>query len=141
MTRDKIIFIDTAPFIYYIENHPKFAGKVEKYLSENLFLDSNFVTSVITYMEYCVIPERERREDLILKFDELLLRLPVEIKEISLPLARSASKLRAKYKFLKGLDALQLALAIQDNCDEFLTNDSALLPIKEIKIVLLEKIK
>ena len=24
------IFVDTAPFIYLMENHPKFAGKIKK---------------------------------------------------------------------------------------------------------------
>ncbi len=142
MTKEtKSVFLDTAPFIYYIENHPKYAGRVEKYIAENLFLDNRFVTSIITYMEYCVVPEREGRADLIGRFDELLLRLSVGLKEIYLPSAKTAYKLRAKYKFLKGLDALQMAIAIENNCDEFLTNDTNLLRVKELKIVLLDKIK
>ena len=140
MTREsKTVFIDTAPFIYYIENHPQYAEKTEQYISENFFLDSGFITSVITYMEYCVVPERLGRKDLIQSFDELLLRFSMELKEITLPVAKTASKLRAKYKFLKGLDALQLAIAIENKCDEFLTNDKELIKIKELKIVLIEK--
>ena len=42
------IFIDTAPFIYLIENHPVFTSKI-KTLITNAIVDGDFiVTSVVT---------------------------------------------------------------------------------------------
>ncbi len=40
--------------------------------------------------------------------------------------AGEAYELRAKYQFLKGMDAFQLAIAINENCDQFVTNDKKL---------------
>ncbi len=60
---------------------------------------------------------------------------------MDLAVAKRASKLRAKYTFLKGFDAIQIAIAIENNCDAFLTNDKQLKKIREIKIVVLEDLK
>jgi len=45
--------------------------------------------------------------------------------------------LRAQYEFLKELDALQISACHFYKCDYFVTNDKALLQIKEIKNLLL----
>lgn len=59
-------FIDTSPFIYLIEKHPQFASKVRKFFLEAINNNEEFTTSVITVMEFGVIPERKGRRDLIL---------------------------------------------------------------------------
>ena len=47
-------------------------------------------------------------------------------------IANFAAQLRAKYFGLKSMDALQLASAIQNKCDIFLTNDKQLKQVTEI---------
>lgn len=46
-------------------------------------------------------------------------------------------QLRAKYKGLKLADSLQLAFAIESNCDAFLTNDIQLKQVSEVNVVCL----
>ncbi len=58
--------------------------------------------------------------------------------EIDQPIARIAYNLRARYTSLKGMDAFQLAAAIHNKCQYFLTNDRALIVVKEINIIILE---
>lgn len=66
------IFIDTAPFIYLIEKHPGYAVPLKKYVTE-LYVDGyEMITSVITYSEYGVKPQRDHKEGLIREFDEFL---------------------------------------------------------------------
>ncbi len=137
----KKVFIDTAPFIYYIEDNKLFSDKVGSYLSDCLIHEVTMITSVISYMEFCVLPERTKKLTVILKFREILLKLSIPLIEVDFSISEYASQLRAKYYFLKGLDALQLSIAIKNNCDAFLTNDKELLKIKEIKIVVLANIK
>lgn len=73
------IFIDTAPFIYLIENHPLFAKKVKTLISSAIVNRQEIVTSVVTISEFGVKPNRENQLELIEKFEELLARLNVKI--------------------------------------------------------------
>jgi len=41
-------FLDTAPLIYLIENHPEFAQNVINLISDALINEDTFITSVIT---------------------------------------------------------------------------------------------
>jgi len=54
-------------------------------------------------------------------------------------IAIKASQLRAKYSFLKGLDALQIATALVSDCDLFITNDVKLSKINDIHITLISR--
>ena len=128
------IFVDTAPFIYLMENHPKFAGKIKKAITEAIVNGDTLVTSVVTYMEFGVKPERENRQEVIRKFDELLSKLNIRILVVDKEAGQKAYQMRAKYQFLKGMDALQIGLSIKENCSVFLTNDKNLKKIAEINV-------
>jgi len=130
-------FLDTAPLIYLIEDHPEFAEKVINIISESLIQRDTFVTSVITILEFGVKPEKENRRDIILKFEELLKKLNTSIENVDKEIATKAYQLRAKYQFLKGMDSIQIATALLSDCSEFITNDKKLKKIDEIKVVLI----
>ena len=132
------IFIDTAPFIYLIEKHPKYSGALKKYFAE-LYTDGyEIITSVITYSEYGVKPKREHKEDLIGKFEEFIEKVGIPMLEVKKSHATRAYEMRAKYKFLKGMDGIQIGMAIEEGCDKFLTNDIRLERLKELEIVLVD---
>ncbi|MBK8492958.1 MAG: PIN domain-containing protein [Saprospirales bacterium] len=95
---------------------------------------------MITLMEYGVMPEKKGRQELILQFAELLQLMNISIEVVDQQVAETAYKLRAKYDFLKGMDALQISVAIEKHCDQFLTNDKKLQKISEVKILLVEDI-
>jgi predicted nucleic acid-binding protein len=134
------IFIDTAPFIYLIEGNPHFEATVERYFDERLNEEDECISSVITYLEFCVVPLKENRTDVIEKFQELLLDMSLQLHTIDLLTAKKASELRGRYHFLKTADALQLACALVNSCDSFLTNDHQLTAVQELKILLLENV-
>jgi len=81
-----------------------------------------------------VKPTKDNRLDLIEKFEELLSRLNVEILVVDQSAAKKAYELRAKYQFLKGMDAFQLALSINEKCSRFITNDKKLKRGTEIDV-------
>ncbi len=128
------IFIDTAPFIYLIENHPVFASKMKTLITDAIVNGEEIITSVVTISEFGVKPTKENRSDIIKKFEELLTRLDVEILVIDQSAAKKAYELRAKYQFLKGMDAFQLALSINEKCGRFITNDRKLKRVTEINV-------
>lgn len=130
------LFVDTAPFIYLLENNADFYQPVATYLAQTVQANAALVTSVITYTEFCVKPQQPGRQDLIRDFDVLLNELGVEMVEIPFAAAVTAYQLRARYTFLKGMDSLQIAAAINAGCEVFFTNDRKLQHVTELSVVL-----
>ncbi len=133
-------FIDTSPFIYLVENHPLFAAKVRSFILDALSNENSLITSVITLMEFGVLPEKKGRSEIIINFESLLEIAGISMIEIDQKIAENAYKLRAKYGFLKGMDAIQIAVALEKKCDQFLTNDKKLSSVSEINILLVEEL-
>lgn len=134
-TRVAKIFFDTAPFIYLVENHATYYQKVADYLTQSLTDNAMLETSVLTYTEFCAKPEQLGRPDLLLDFDELLRDFDFQMREICLAVATLAYQLQARYAGLKGIDAMQIATAVNAGCNIFLTNDRELKNIREIQVV------
>lgn len=130
------IFFDSAPFIYLIENHPEYGEVVADYIETQSIEASEFVTSVISLAEFSVFPERNNRPDLIADFDKLVRRASFDLLIIDRQIAEQAAKLRATYRWLKSLDALQIAAATASGCSHFFTNDKDLKRIPTINVLL-----
>lgn len=135
------IFIDTTPLIYLVENHPKYYDRVFNFISTEITEKENrFVTSVLTVTEFQVVPKRNNDLLLIEDFNDALIKLDVQIFDINVQTAETASTLRAKYRFLKTLDALQVACALKFGCRRFLTNDIKLKSLTELDILLVDNL-
>jgi predicted nucleic acid-binding protein len=135
------IFLDTAPVIYFVEKNPDFALKAQEIFDR---LDDGklmAVVSPITLAECLVLPYKHESPDVAQVFTDLLVNsesvLFYPIDEIT---ADKAADLRARYN-LTLTDALQLAVAIQAECDAFLTNDIDLKRVKEIPIIILSEVE
>lgn len=134
------IFFDSAPFIYLIENHPKYGQKVDSFIVDVTASASSFVTTVISLAEFAVIPERNSRQDLIADFDHLVSSMSFDLLSINREIAVISYRLRAKYPALKTVDSLQIAAAIHAGCDHFFTNDYKLKRIQEINVVIVDEL-
>lgn len=143
MTDYKKVFVDTAPFIYFIEkdsNNPQYHEKVKKFFHNGYENDNRFVTSVITMEEYFIFPYRNHAYSFIDMFNRLVSTTDMEIVEVSQEIAKKAARIRAEYKGFKAMDALQLAVACLKKCDLFLTNDKQLRQFKEIKCITVDEL-
>lgn len=134
-----VIFLDTAPVIYFVEQNPEFASKVQGVFER---LDEGKLTAVvspITLAECLVLPYKQKKSDIAQVFTELLANgesvLFYPIDEV---IADKAADLRARYN-LTLTDAFQLAIAIQAECDAFLTNDTDLKRVTEIPTIVLSE--
>lgn len=139
----KKAFVDTAPFIYFIEkdsNNPKYYEKVKSFFKDGYDNDKDFVSSVITMEEYFVFPYRNKAYSFIDMFNRLVATTDMEIVEINQEIAKKAAQIRAEYKFFKSMDALQLATACIYGCDLFLTNDKQLKQFTGIKCVTVDEL-
>lgn len=134
----KLLYVETAPLIYFTESR---AGYVEKMREILRFIDEGQiqgVTSSITLTETLAKPLRDRDTDLVKRYRDLLYRSRgLLLQSITPAIGDAAAELRAKYN-LRTPDAVHVAAAIDVRCDAFLTNDTALQRVSELRILILE---
>lgn len=131
------IMFDTAPIIYYIEENKDFLKIIEEIFTCNNS-KNHFFSSVITVTEVLTKPIKNKRNDLVEKYTELILNSEdFTIYPIDAVIAEKAAELRAEFNF-RTPDAIQLAVGIENNATLFITNDKELEKIKEIKVLVLK---
>ena len=140
MIEYKRIFLDTAPVIYYLQKHDTYYTAMKEFLYNSRLSGAKFVSSDITIAEYLVKPYRDANTPLIVALGEFLRLANVEIAHTTEQVAHEAAKIRAEYIGFKAMDSFQLAMAVENNCDLFLTNDKQLRRFKDITCVTLENI-
>jgi len=132
------ICIDTAPFIYFIEKNPKYLSMLRPFFAEINAGKIDALTSTITLLEVLVLPFKTKNESLAEKYREILLYAEgLTTFEIFHEVSELSSKLRAKYS-IRTPDAIQIAVGIIYGADAFLTNDSSLKKVNDIRVVILE---
>ena len=132
---DGRIGVDTALFVYFIEETPAFlpvllplfqaadAGRVE------------LVTSAVTLLEVLVIPYRAGDRGLAARYEALLTRSRgVRVIDLTRHLLRRAAQIRAGTA-VRTPDALQLAAALDAGCASFVTNDRRLRGVTGLRVV------
>ncbi len=134
MTAYENIFLDTAPVTYYLEKNAQFFAPVSDFMAK--YAEARFHASVITLMEYSVMPYRNGNQTQIDDFYAFLNDVEINIANVDRTIADSAAKIRAKFNSFKGLDSLQLATAKHLGCDAFLTNDKQLKQYTDLSVVL-----
>ena len=117
------VFIDTAPFIYLLDNDPNYGASTLRIFQELLNAGTELFSSVITCEEYLIAPFKAGNQEKEQAFFSFLEDCGVTIRVIDEETARKAARIRAEYRGFKSMDALQLAAACLVECDLFLTND------------------
>ncbi|WPP52921.1 type II toxin-antitoxin system VapC family toxin [Catalinimonas niigatensis] len=98
------------------------------------------MTSVLSIAEFGVKLQKENKIEVIAAFHQLLTDFHFQVYDINAEIAQQAYQLRAKYIFLKGMDALQLATAMVSGCNRFFTNDKKLNKVEELQLVMVEDV-
>jgi len=136
--RARRISIDTSPFIYFIEVHPRFAPLVRPILQAVTLGAKQAVSSVVTLAEVLVKPLEKRRLDLAQQYrDALLGQRHLSLVSVGEEVAEESARIRARYGF-RGPDAIQLATATLENAEVFVTNDARLRGFTEVQVIVLE---
>ncbi len=132
MTDFKRVYVDTSPFIYYLENSALYMDKMKHFFEICLDKNIQIVTSVITVEEYLVFPYASGKVEFIENFKRFIEYMNINVINIDSRIAEQAAKIRSRYKYFKAMDALQIAAAIASGCDMFFTNDKQLRQEKEL---------
>lgn len=138
----KIVAIDTSALIYYIEKHEKYFPILNKVFDKcGKSNDFKLITSSISIIEVLSKPLKEKREDLVHQYEDILLFSDnVYVIVVDTNIAKQSANLRAKYNFLRTPDAIQIATAIYASAEYFLSNDKKLKNIEEIKCLVLDEL-
>jgi predicted nucleic acid-binding protein len=136
--QEKIIGLDTAPLIYFIEQNVNYIETVRPFFRAINQGEFQVVTSILTLTEVLVYPLRINNTELAQQYREILSDQDyLKTVDISSVIAEIAAYLRGKYN-IRTPDAIQLATAINQSAVYFLTNDARLPNLLEIEILLLD---
>lgn len=120
------VALDTAPFIYFIEEHPQYTPVVEPLFEAIDAGALEAVTTAITLVETLVVPLRLGDRELAERYEELLTKSRgLRLLDLDRALLRAAAEVRAA----TGVhlpDALQIAGALRAGCTALITNDRRL---------------
>jgi predicted nucleic acid-binding protein len=137
----EVIGLDTALFIYYIEQHPSYIYMLRLLFRAIEHGEITVVTSVMTLLEALVQPLRkgdiklaDQYRDILFRTKNLTTIMP------SRDIAEEAAKLRALHNF-RAPDAIQVATAIDSAASCFLTNDRQLQRASAIPVLVLDDFK
>lgn len=120
------VAVDTAPFVYFIEEHPRFGPAVEPLFTAIADGELQAVTTGVTLLETLVVPLRRNDRRLAARYEALLTRSRgLELIDLDRPLLRAAAEVRAATG-IRSPDALQIAGALRARCTALVTNDRRL---------------
>ena len=130
------IFWDTMLFVYWFEDHPRYAPRVIQILARMKERNDEWFTSSLAVGEVLVGPYKLRSERVAQQMEEFFRSPSVRIVPFTAAAAIRYAKIRAHLK-VSPADAVHLACAAEAGTDLFLTNDSSLLrkPIPGIQFI------
>ena len=137
--KGKIIGLDTMVFIYHFEENQAYSPLTFSIFESLEKGNFNALTSILTLLEILVKPKREGNLILSERYKILFETFPnLQVKELNESIADIASALRANYN-INTPDAIQIATSLEAHADIFITNDTSLKKVTEIKVLLLSE--
>ena len=132
---DGPIGIDTAVFIYFIQEHRDYLPLLEPVFRRADAGAGELITSALTLLEVLVVPYRTGDRALADRYEALLTRSRgIRLIDVSREQLRMAAQLRGATG-VKTPDALQLVAGLSAGCQTFLTNDRRLPAVPGMRVL------
>ncbi len=129
------IGVDTAVFIYLIEENQRFLSAIAPLFDAADAGELELVISALTLLEVLVVPYRAGNIALAERYESVLTRSRgVRMIDLTRDHMRLAAQLRARISIATP-DALQLAACLATRCSAFVTNDRRLPAIPGLRII------
>jgi predicted nucleic acid-binding protein len=140
--RGSIVGLDTTPLIDYTEANPTYIEVVDPFFKAVERGEFIVVTSIVTLLEVLVRPFQDGDLELAQEYRDFLFDSDnVSIRFLSQKIVEEAARLRAFHNNIRTPDAIQMATAIEANASFFLTNDTRLPSLPNLKTLVLEDLK
>ena len=133
-----IVFVDTAPFIYFFEQHSDHFPALKRFFDRLYATDAQAITSVITYIELTTHPARKGKSKLVRKYRDFLSNSEnISIFPLDMDIADHVVSLRARHQF-KTPDAIQIGTAVACGADYIVTNDKNWRRFKKVRVLMVD---
>ena len=132
LPENPLLLVDSAPIIYELENHPKFAPIFKPVFEAHDKGLVRFAVTTITLAEVLAGPLGNDNQVLAERYKATLRSWFVV--DLDADIAESAARLRAALK-LKLADAIQAASALALGADAMVTNDRDFSALKDLKVL------
>lgn len=119
------IYWDTMLFVYWIEDHPQYAERVQEIFDKMEHRGDSLYTSAFTLGELLTGPVKQSATDLVEQIRSLFRSPAVEMVPFTGETAERYASIRASHR-VSPADAIHLASAAENKVDLFLTNDQRL---------------
>lgn len=127
-----LVLVDTAPIIYCLEGHPRYAPRFRPLFDRQAAGSVAFAVATTTIAEVLTGPLRAGNETLAKRYRAVMESW--EVVALSADIAESAARFRASLG-LKLPDAIQLASAIAINADALATHDRDFSRVKGLTVL------
>ena len=136
-----VVYLDTAPLIYAIEEHPDYGTAVGHLLQAIDEGRLEALTSTLTLAELLVKPFELDRTDLVRAYRSVLTgSAGMRVAPVDVEVAVEAARIRSAHR-VRLADAVHLATAVHGGADVFVTNDASLGRCDEIAVVLVSDLE
>lgn len=136
--RGKLAAVDTAPFIYYLEENPAYLTLADELFDAIDRREARGLTSVLTLLELAVKPLREGDTQLADSYRRILTNAAnLTLHPIDEAVSFRAAQLRSKHSWLRTPDAIQIATALEHGADLVVTNDERWKRLSELSVLVL----
>lgn len=130
-----IVVVDSAPIIYFLENHAKFAERFAPFFDAAESGELEVTISAITLAEVLTGPLQHGNELLAAQYERALTSATGwRVFAVNQQVAVQAARLRTVYK-LRLPDAIQVATAVVVGAHALVTHDKAFAKITEMRII------
>lgn len=127
-----LLLVDSAPIIYFLDGHSKFASRFKPLFQAHAAGHVRFAVTTITVAEVLTGPLQAGDEALARRYRAILESWqPVAL---DVDIAESASRLRASLR-LKLADAVQAATALAVNAAALVTHDRDFSRVRSLRVI------
>lgn len=127
-----LLLLDTAPIIYWLEDHSEFGPRFQPLFEAHSNGDLRFAVTTITLTEVMIGPLQSNDEALAHRYRTILESW--QVVELDAAIAESAARLRTNLR-LKLPDAVQAASALAINADALITHDRDFSRLKSMRVI------
>jgi predicted nucleic acid-binding protein len=129
-------YLDTNCIIYFVERHPVWCPKVAARIAALRLAGDELAAGDVARAECLVVPFKTGDVGLETRYRTFFSDRDIHMLEVTVAVCERAARLRATYGF-KLPDSLHLAVAIEQGCGLFLTNDAQLARCTDIAVEVL----
>jgi len=127
-----LLLLDSAPIIYFLEDHPKFGPRFQLLFEEHAKGNVRFAVTTITIAEVLAGPLGAGDESLVRRYRSILESWQVVALDVEI--AESAARVRTSFR-LKLADAVQVASALAVDADALVTHDRDFTNVQSLRVI------